>query len=67
MRTEQEIIERIRAITEDERMRYKTATIEINAPLALIQLEGESTVNALKWALGLIDECACSFRKGGAR
>lgn len=50
------IKKRIAEIEADER--YKSglehpATIEINAPLALIQLSFEAEIKALKWVLSL--------------
>ena len=38
-------------VEKDERLYYKSATISINAPLALIQLSLETRVNALREVL----------------
>lgn len=51
MRSEKEIEDRIKEITSDERYNYPPATIQTNAPLALIQLEMETKVTTLKWVL----------------
>ncbi|MDP2104627.1 MAG: hypothetical protein Q8J76_01430 [Desulfobulbaceae bacterium] len=51
MKTEEEIKERIKLIESDKRLKYKTATIVENAPLALIQLELETKRDTLKWVL----------------
>ena len=61
MRTRDEIEKRIAAIEADERMKAPSANIVVNAPLALIQLEGESVVQALRWALGKAAYCARSY------
>jgi len=46
------VIEKMLAVLEsDERLKYPTATIVENAPLALIQLEMESKISVLKWVL----------------
>jgi len=52
MKTEKEILDKIKELESDERLSYPTATIIENAPLALIQLEMESKITALKWVLG---------------
>jgi len=51
MRTKQEIQTLLDKLTSDDRLSYPAATVQINAPLALIQLELESKVNILKWVL----------------
>ena len=51
MKTQKEIEEKIKELESDERLSYPTATIDINAPLALIQLRLESKIAALKWAV----------------
>jgi len=51
MKTEKEIKKRLAEIEKDERISYPTATIDINAPLALIQLSLETERDALKWVL----------------
>lgn len=62
MRTPAEIHAAIAAIEADERMGYEPANVFINAPLALIQTEGEAAVRALKWALGEIENPAGSYK-----
>ncbi len=61
MRSREEIEHRIREIESDERMGYEPALIDVNAPLALIQVEGKVAVAALKWALGEGAYCAGSY------
>lgn len=51
MKSPEEIRKRIAKIEADERYHYPPADVEINAPLALIQLEMETTVAVLKWVL----------------
>ena len=51
MKTEAEIVEKLSEIEQDERLGYKTATIAINAPLALIQLSLETKRDLLRWIL----------------
>ena len=60
-RTDSEIRKRIAQIKSDNRMGYKPANIAVNAPLALIQVEGDSAVAALEWALGDRPHCAGSY------
>lgn len=55
-KTIKQIRERIKAIEGDSRYQSglkHPATIEVNAPLALIQLSFETEVRVLKWAGGL--------------
>lgn len=52
MKTEKEIRAQIAAVMADDRFHYETATIQVNAPLALIQLEMETRVRWLAWVLG---------------
>ena len=51
MRTKEEIKERLETIEADERLSYPPAQIQINAPLALIQLSLETQRDVLKWIL----------------
>jgi hypothetical protein len=51
MRTETEIIDALEMIKKKDVLNQPTATIEENAPLALMQLAWESWVKALKWVL----------------
>ena len=48
------IKEEIDCIESDSRYKAAPATVQINAPLALIQVDLESRVAALKWALALV-------------
>ena len=54
MKTKKEIEEMLKSIMSDERLSYPTATIDINAPLALIQLSLESKRDILKWVLDIV-------------
>ena len=51
MKTENQIREFLNKTMEDERLSYPTAEIDVNAPLALIQLTLETTCAVLKWVL----------------
>ncbi len=51
MKTEQEIKTRIGELKADDRLKQPLATVDINAPLALIQLGIESNIAALNWVL----------------
>lgn len=48
MKAEAEIQKRISNILEDERLSYKTATVFVNAPLALIQTILETELHTLQ-------------------
>jgi hypothetical protein len=50
--TEKQIRDRIAEIDSDERYHYKPALVQINAPLALIQVQMEAEARALSWVLG---------------
>ena len=50
--TDVEIRARIADIDADERYHYPPAQVQINAPLALIQVSMGSEARALAWALG---------------
>ncbi len=50
--TERDIRNKIKATKLDERFRYKPALVQINAPLALIQVELATVVRTLRWVLG---------------
>lgn len=50
---EDEIRSRIEKINADERYHAPAATIEVNAPLALIQAIMETEIRALAWVLGI--------------
>lgn len=53
MKTKKEIAYRIAELLADERLHYPTATVFENAPLALIQLSGETELKTLCWILGI--------------
>lgn len=52
MRPEAEIRARLADLMEDERLHYKRANVLVNAPLALIQVEGHAEAWTLAWVLG---------------
>ena len=51
MKTPEEIQKRIDEILTDERLSYKTASININAPLAMMQLAMEVELHTLQRVL----------------
>ena len=51
MQTEVEIKKRLKKILSDERLGYPSANVQVNAPLALIQLQLETERDILKWVL----------------
>lgn len=51
MRSRQQLENRVAEIEGDTRYRLPNATIQVNAPLALIQIELKSRRSALLWAL----------------
>ena len=51
MKTEKEIMARIKELKNDYRLKQKTAFVEVNAPLALMQCELEGEIEALKWCI----------------
>lgn len=54
MRTEEVIKKRLEVLEKDKRLtEYPVATVQINAPLALIQASAWAEANALRWVLGL--------------
>ena len=53
MKKKNEVIKKLIEVLEDERFWYKTATISINAPLALIQLDLGTRAQTLGWILGI--------------
>lgn len=59
-RARSEIQAMIERIEGDDRYRYPAARVDVNAPLALIQVEMKAQVRALKWALGLVDHIGTS-------
>ena len=53
MKTQQELEARLAEIEADERLHYRPALVQVNAPLALIQTALATEANALRWALDL--------------
>lgn len=53
MKTENEIRDRLNELMKDVRLTYPDASIQINAPLALIQVDAKATIHALEWVLGI--------------
>ncbi len=51
-----EAIKWVKEWRSDERLGYPTATIDINAPLALIQLEGETKIKLFKNFFNITEE-----------
>lgn len=51
MKNEIEILKKLKEIKDDERLSYPSANVEINAPLALIQISLEGQISILKWVL----------------
>lgn len=49
----QKILDRIAELKDDERLTYNTATIQVNAPLALIQLSKKAAIHELEGILGI--------------
>lgn len=54
MRTEIEVLERIKQVEKDNEhlLNQKGAHIQINAPVALLQTNLRGTLNALYWIIG---------------
>jgi len=53
MKTAEEIKAKLAEIDADERYHYPPAMVQINAPLALIQVDMAGKANALAWVLGI--------------
>jgi len=51
MKSKKEILAKIEKLETDNRHKYKPALVQVNAPLALIQVEIQSKIDALKWVL----------------
>jgi hypothetical protein len=51
--SDEEIKARLAEIDADERFHYKAALIQINAPLALVQVSFVAEARALAWAIGV--------------
>lgn len=53
MKTERELKRMLKMLKSDERLYYPTATVFVNAPLALIQTQLATKINLLEQILGL--------------
>ena len=53
MRREQDLLAELKRLEDDERLWYETAPIQINAPLALVQIELKTKSDMLRWCLQL--------------
>jgi len=51
MKTKDEILAKIEELSGDERHNCKPALVQVNAPLALIQVDIQGKIDALKWVL----------------
>jgi len=51
MKSKNEILTKIRELEADERHKCEPALVQINAPLALMQVEIQSKIDALMWVL----------------
>ena len=51
MRTEKELKKKLAELKNDERHKYKPALVEINAPLALVQVSIQAKIDTLEWVL----------------
>ncbi len=60
MRSEQEVRDSLSRVSGDERLTYEPVLVQVNAPLALIQVELEARKNVLRWMLGLDPTCGGS-------
>lgn len=53
MKTQHELLNKLRELKEDERMSYPHANVQINCVLAMIQCEVGGRINTLEWVLGI--------------
>lgn len=70
VKTEAEIRALLEHIERDDRLGYRPALVQVNAPLALIQTELDARAETLRWVLGHRDHgggSAGSPEKGGPR
>lgn len=51
MKSGKEIREKISRLRADDRLKQPAADVEVNAPLALIQVDIEAQIRALEWVL----------------
>ena len=54
MKTETEVRAEIQALKADSRYKQRPALVEINAPLALIQVSIAARIRALQWVLAKV-------------
>jgi hypothetical protein len=52
MKSKEKILAKIKDLEDDDRHKYAPASVQINAPLALIQVEIQAKIDALMWVLG---------------
>ena len=54
MKTKDELLAKLKEVESDDRLvKYQPANVQINAPLALIQVDLEAKASTLRWALGM--------------
>lgn len=53
MKGKNQVIRKLIEVLKDERFWYETATISVNAPLALVQLDLGTRAEVLSWVLGI--------------
>lgn len=53
MKTREELEKKLAEIESDERLRCSIATVQVNAPLALIQVDLKARALLLRWMLDL--------------
>ena len=51
MKTEKEIQKAIKSVESDDRVKAPPANVDINAPLALVQVDLKAKLMTLKWVL----------------
>ncbi len=56
MSTREEVEAMVKEIKTDERLAAPPATVTVNAPLALIQLELQTKLRTLNWVLRLLEK-----------
>lgn len=51
MKSKKEVVEKVEELLGDPRVHYSPASVETNAPLALVQVSLESAISILNWVL----------------
>lgn len=51
MKTKEQIEQQLKALESDERLKEEPALVQINAPLALIQVSIKAKIQTLRWVL----------------